>query len=66
MVKRTGQEIRLKQYPIGMPTEDMFEIVKVDIPEPKEGEFLVRNIWMSVRSLYARSDERTHKKLKAI
>ena len=48
MVKRTGQEIRLKQYPIGMPTEDMFEIVKVDIPETKEGEFLVRNIWMSV------------------
>ena len=48
MVKRTGQEIRLKQYPIDMPTEDMFEIVKVDIPEPKEGEFLVRNIWMSV------------------
>ena len=48
MVQRIGQEIRLKQYPIGMPTEEIFEIVKVDIPKPKEGEFLVRNIWMSV------------------
>jgi NADPH-dependent curcumin reductase CurA len=31
-----------------MPTEDIFELAKVDVPEPKEGEFLVRNIWMSV------------------
>ncbi len=48
MVSRTGQEIRLKQYPKGMPTEDIFELAKVDVPEPKEGEFLVRNVWMSV------------------
>ena len=40
MVSRTGQEIRLKQYPKGMPTEDIFELAKVDVPEPKEGEFL--------------------------
>ena len=48
MASITGQEIRLKQYPKGMPTEDIFELAKVDVPEPKEGEFLVRNIWMSV------------------
>jgi NADPH-dependent curcumin reductase CurA len=48
MVSRTGQEIRLKQYPKGMPTKDIFELAKVDVPEPKEGEFLVHNIWMSV------------------
>jgi NADPH-dependent curcumin reductase CurA len=48
MVSRTGQEIRLKQYPKGMPTEDIFELVRVDVPEPNEGEFLVHNIWMSV------------------
>lgn len=48
MEQRIGQEIHLKQYPQGMPTEDNFEIVRVNIPEPKEGEFLVRNIWMSV------------------
>jgi NADPH-dependent curcumin reductase CurA len=48
MASRTGQEIRLKKYPKGMPTEDIFEIAKVDIPQPKDGEFLVRNVWMSV------------------
>ena len=48
MASRTGQEIRLKQYPKGMPTEDIFGLAKVDVPEPKEGEFLVHNIWMSV------------------
>ena len=31
-----------------MPTDDLFEHVKVDVPEPKEGELLIRNIWMSV------------------
>jgi len=48
MVSITGQEMRLKKYPKGMPTEDIFELAKVDIAVPKEGEFLVRNIWMSV------------------
>jgi NADPH-dependent curcumin reductase CurA len=43
-----GREIHLKQRPVGMPTENDFELVKVNIPDPKEGEFLVRNIWMSV------------------
>ena len=48
MASRTGHEIRLKQYPKGIPTEDIFEIAKVGIPQPKDGEFLVRNVWMSV------------------
>jgi NADPH-dependent curcumin reductase CurA len=48
MVSRIGQEIRLKKYPKGMPTEDIFELAKIDVAEPKEGEFLIRNIWMSV------------------
>jgi NADPH-dependent curcumin reductase CurA len=47
-VSRIGQEIHLKRYPKGMPTDDLFELVKVDVPEPKEGELLIRNIWMSV------------------
>jgi NADPH-dependent curcumin reductase CurA len=42
-----------------MPTEDIFELAKVDVPEPKEGEFLVRNIWMSVDPLYAWTDEKS-------
>ena len=48
MASRIGQEIRLKQYPTGMPTKDIFDLAKVNVPEPKEGEFLVRNIWMSI------------------
>ena len=48
IVSRTGQEIHLKQYPKEMPTEDIFELAKVDVPKPKDGEFLVRNVWMSV------------------
>jgi len=48
MISRIDQEIRLKQYPKVMPTEHVFELAKVDVPEPKEGEFLIRNIWMSV------------------
>lgn len=46
--KRVGQEIHLKHRPVGIPTENNFEFVRVSIPDPKEGEFLVRNIWMSV------------------
>jgi NADPH-dependent curcumin reductase CurA len=46
--KIVGREIHLKHRPKGLPTEDNFELVRVDIPEPKEGEFLVRNIWMSL------------------
>lgn len=46
--KIVSREIHLKQRPKGFPTEENFEIVQVDIPESKEGEFLVRNIWMSL------------------
>ncbi|HEX2230558.1 MAG TPA: NADP-dependent oxidoreductase, partial [Nitrososphaeraceae archaeon] len=43
-----SHEIHLKQRPIGMPTESNFELVKVNVSDLKDGEFLVRNIWMSV------------------
>ena len=43
-----SHEIHLKERPIGMPINENFEIVKVQIPELSDGEFLVRNIWMSV------------------
>ncbi|MGH9981502.1 MAG: NADP-dependent oxidoreductase, partial [Nitrososphaeraceae archaeon] len=46
---KVSHEICLTKYPSGMPTENNFKLVQVRIPEPtKEGEFLVRNIWMSV------------------
>jgi NADPH-dependent curcumin reductase CurA len=49
VVTKVSKEIFLTEYPYGMPTENNFKLVQVHIPEPtKEGEFLVRNIWMSV------------------
>lgn len=44
----TAREIHLKQRPHGEPQLDDFELVAVDLPEPGEGELLVRNTWMSV------------------
>ncbi|MFC7337326.1 NADP-dependent oxidoreductase [Haloferula chungangensis] len=44
----TSREVRLKSRPSGMPTKSNFEVVEVDIPQPGDGEFLVKNEWMSV------------------
>jgi hypothetical protein len=46
--EKVGHEVHLKQLPVGFPTENNFEFVRVSVPVPKQGEFLVRNIWMSV------------------
>ena len=48
MANIVSREIRPKSHPIGMPDESDFELVEVTIPEPKMGEVLVRNIYMSV------------------
>jgi NADPH-dependent curcumin reductase CurA len=46
---KVSREIHLTEYPLGMPSENNFKLVQVEIPDPtKEGEFLIRNIWMSV------------------
>jgi NADPH-dependent curcumin reductase CurA len=47
--QKIGYEIHLKKRPIGSVKLDDFEFVKTDIPQLRgEGDFLVRNIWMSV------------------
>jgi NADPH-dependent curcumin reductase CurA len=43
-----SREIHLRERPIGIPTEGNFVLVKSRIPNPKEGQFVVHNIWMSV------------------
>ena len=43
-----AHEIRLKSRPVGMPKPENFELAEVTLPEPKDGEVLVRNMWMSV------------------
>ena len=46
--ERFGHEIYLKERPVGIPTENDFELVRVNVPRLKEGQFLVQNLWMSV------------------
>lgn len=46
--KLVSREIHLRQRPTGFLSEDNFELVQVSIPQLREGEFLIRNIWMSV------------------
>ncbi len=48
MADVSSREIRLKRRPAGMPDAGDFELVEVRVPEPGEGEVLVRNIYMSV------------------
>jgi NADPH-dependent curcumin reductase CurA len=43
-----SQEIRFKSWPQGLPNAGNFELATVDVPQPGEGQVLVRNIWMSV------------------
>ena len=47
MTNIVNREICLKNRPVGIPDESDFEIVEITIPEPKDGEVLVRNIYMS-------------------
>ncbi len=46
--KIVSKEIHLKERPSGLITEENFELVEVKVQEPGDGEFLVRNLWMSV------------------
>lgn len=48
MAEHVNREIHLKSRPTGMPTPENFELVETPVPKPGPGQFLVRNIWMSV------------------
>ena len=43
-----NREIRLVSRPQGFPRPENFELVETPVPEPGEGEILVRNAFMSV------------------
>jgi NADPH-dependent curcumin reductase CurA len=47
-MSRSGQEVRLATRPVGPPRRSDFDIVEVSVPEPAEGQLVVRNDWMSV------------------
>jgi NADPH-dependent curcumin reductase CurA len=48
MAASVSREIRLRNRPVGLPSEGDFELAAVPIPTPGMGEVLVRNLYMSV------------------
>ncbi|HLG08610.1 MAG TPA: NADP-dependent oxidoreductase [Gaiellaceae bacterium] len=42
------REIRLVAHPAGVPGEDLFEVAESAIPDPGEGQLLIRNAYFSV------------------
>jgi NADPH-dependent curcumin reductase CurA len=48
MAATVSREIRLKNRPVGLPSEHDFELGTVPVPTPGAGEVLVRNLYMSV------------------
>jgi hypothetical protein len=48
MSKIKSREIRLKKRPMGMATENDFELAEIMIPEIEEGQILVQNAFISV------------------
>lgn len=43
-----NREVRLAARPHGFPKDSDFELAETPIPEPGDGEVLVRNVWLSV------------------
>ena len=43
-----SRELHLIRRPVGMPVDDDFAMVSVDVPPPGPGEVQVRNLWMAV------------------
>ncbi|MDE0314857.1 MAG: NADP-dependent oxidoreductase [Candidatus Poribacteria bacterium] len=48
MANLVSRQIHLKNRIVGMPKEEDFEVVEVPLPEPDDGEVLVKNIYTSV------------------
>jgi len=48
MTPATNTQVRLKSRPTGIPQAEHFEIVQAPVPELAQGQFLVRNEFLSV------------------
>ncbi|MGQ0665051.1 MAG: NADP-dependent oxidoreductase [Pseudomonadota bacterium] len=47
-MRNRNRRIVLASHPEGMPREDNWRLIEAPAPEPREGEMLVRTIWLSV------------------
>jgi NADPH-dependent curcumin reductase CurA len=47
-MERVAREIRLVARPQGFPAHELFEIAETAIPEPADGQLLIRNAYFSV------------------
>lgn len=45
---KTNRQVLLKSRPVGIPQAGHFEVIDGRIPEPAEGQVLVRNVYLSV------------------
>lgn len=48
MTKPSNRQVRLHSRPTGIPQAENFDIVETSVPELRDGEILVRNIFLSV------------------
>lgn len=48
MSERTNTRIVLKSRPVGMPTDDNFDIQSVPVASPSDNEMLLRTLWLSL------------------
>ena len=48
MQEEINRQIVLKSRPSGYPVLDNFELIHSDIPDIKDGELLIRTVWMSL------------------
>ena len=48
MIARTAREIQLAARPSGEPRLSDFRLAEVEVPDPRDGQILVRNLMMSV------------------
>ena len=47
MSVEVNRQVRLKARPDGIPQEEHFEVVESTVPETGEGQFLIRNHFLS-------------------
>jgi NADPH-dependent curcumin reductase CurA len=48
MSRPINRQITLAARPVGMPKLDDFRLVKAEAPQPKDGEILLRTVWLSL------------------